>query len=785
GVSAGEDFDQAVDEAAAGTISAGQVAPISFTLASGERHRMRFTEGANPVLMIASQERPAHEQVEEGGDLSSVDGANEQAVKTKATEAQAKLTEARRLSESDDASQLEASVIKTSEAKQDAEGVEEAIVTAVPTTWDSATMDPYLHPSFEEFLSRCLALDPPIAEGEARTIWRTVMEGVGHGVQANADQAAGHAASADLSRTLQRASFQSVAREFLGGGRFNMRADAPNGYALWSGGSIAHRFATSQGYQVLEQTDAGSLFDQLDIFAGDWQVLLPLWQEISRQFAAMPPLPGEIHCFSRWVGGIFRGVERPTLEARAAAAGQFADLSFKFHALAAPGKLSNDERNRAQGLEPVALDELTEIALVDSQSALETAIANHEERVLASWEGREPEESSDPGDELPEPDMSGDELLALYRGHIANAHPTSQSVLEASMRADVSNLAALENWNEVRARLVSRGAPKDMVERPAATTNAYGEMVVSRQATAAVQRAVGRLDDGVERLGGRDASSYAEGAKRSINAGSHGFGEAKDQLSVQAFDRNVSSQADRALEDAFVARLGGENVGSASGVHDRYKPKNITEMVRQGDGSWTFSYETLDGMVFTVVLNSNGMVRSVTGTRLTVKPPGEVRGYHAQQGNRKSPNEGQNSSHLVPDQLRGSGYKGAANIITTSAHFNQVVMAGIERQICSQFNRLGAEEVDLAVSVDWAEVDDNDVVQLLVDRALASAGRELSDADERSAFESVIRAELAQKMARNSSNLRRVKNCNYIATFRFDDNTTESEEYDTAWDFWL
>jgi len=359
-----------------------------------------------------------------------------------------------------------------------------------------------------------------------------------------------------------------VARVMLAG-RYSMKSATPNGYALWSGGPPAHQYATGQGYQVLEQTDAGKIFDGVEILDGDWRILLPLWQEISRQYAAMPKLPGAVHCFQRWIGGVFKAVERPTLEARAAAAGQFADLSFAFHALAAPGKSTDDDKNKARGVGVVTAGDLTEIGTFSNQSAADVALRQHNENVEASWAGRpanttEPEENEDP--------TNGNELLGKYEGQIRNAHPSARAEIEGSMRANVKVLSGKNSWNEVRDTLVARGKPKQMVEKPASVQHGFGRMVMSDQAPDAVQRAAASVPDGKARLQGQSYADYATRAKRSINAGAGDFGSARQLLSTEVFDRNVESQAEAALQTGFEGRLQGETVPDTGTAHDAYKP---------------------------------------------------------------------------------------------------------------------------------------------------------------------------------------------------------------------
>ena len=100
---------------------------------------------------------------------------------------------------------------------------------------------------------------------------------------------------------------------------------------------------------------------------------MPLWEEMSRRFAKTVFI-GEIHCFQRWEGGVFKGVEKPTLEEQAKDTSTEKDLKFKYHAIVAEGKVKNDEDNIKMGKDKVKLEDLKDLGTFDSQSAWKAAI---------------------------------------------------------------------------------------------------------------------------------------------------------------------------------------------------------------------------------------------------------------------------------------------------------------------------------------------------------------------------------------------------------------------------
>jgi hypothetical protein len=98
-----------------------------------------------------------------------------------------------------------------------------------------------------------------------------------------------------------------------------MKLRFPEGkkYAFWSGlEHVARQYATDHGYESLETTDLGTLFNGLKFFTGElfpsnWDAVKPLWLELSLSYAKF--VSGKIHVFARWEGDIFKNVEKPNV----------------------------------------------------------------------------------------------------------------------------------------------------------------------------------------------------------------------------------------------------------------------------------------------------------------------------------------------------------------------------------------------------------------------------------------------------------------------------------------
>jgi hypothetical protein len=181
-------------------------------------------------------------------------------------------------------------------------------------------------PGWETFKSR--ATDASVAgmtEGAALALWRPTVQILRMGTHFAEGTAVLDEHKSQLEKYEQEARSELRARIAPA-----MEARFPRGkkYAFWSGGEkIARAFASQQGYEALETTTLGGLFNGLAFFEGTlfpsaWDAVKPLWLELSRAYATQ--VRGEVHIFARWSGDIFAKVERPAVPA---------DVTFKWHAL--------------------------------------------------------------------------------------------------------------------------------------------------------------------------------------------------------------------------------------------------------------------------------------------------------------------------------------------------------------------------------------------------------------------------------------------------------------------
>ncbi len=269
------------------------------------------------------------------------------------------------------------------------------------------------------------------------------------------------------------------------------------------------------------------------------------------------------------------------------------------------------------------------------------------------------------------------------------------------------------------------------------------------------------------------------------------YKDAKDALNALLFNNSTEAAAKAAMKTAL-----GNSMVKTSDIHTEYKPKNMTEPkpVDGSDGDMEFEYEGFRGAKFKIVHRKDQMVTSITGSGLTLKGTQEEdvegRGMTSNSGNRRTTNAGMNSSHLIPDRLRGSGYKNGANLISTSRHYNVPIMSDKEDAICERAR--DAKEITMNVNVNWMEWASQTVVDHFVDQKIVAALVSGVDVDAPGVLEELeddVRTELTTKLAAlRSQNIKRVENVTYNVTYTSHDGQPAISPFNEStdeWDRWL
>lgn len=161
--------------------------------------------------------------------------------------------------------------------------------------------NPFTHPEWPAFESRCATA----GIAGARSLWPDICGGILDNDQGRLD---------------------GVATRLVG-----TLVSSPNKLALWSGGDPVRTYAEGRGFQTLESTRGGQIFNGLKLLNQNqwsWPKVRLLWGAISRAFARQAR--GEVNCFMRYPGYVFTNFESPEIQSLVATGA----VTVKYHAMA-------------------------------------------------------------------------------------------------------------------------------------------------------------------------------------------------------------------------------------------------------------------------------------------------------------------------------------------------------------------------------------------------------------------------------------------------------------------
>ena len=381
-------------------------------------------------------------------------------------------------------------------------------------------------------------------------------------------------------------------------------------------------------------------------------------------------------------------------------------------------------------------------------------------------------------------------LREQHKTNLDKMHEKTASIVERVFEAKTREIFdANGDWAAVKALLEAELAE---ATRAPLGDHDFGTQYAIPMAEAKALEAFNETDlEEWEDTGSASAAEYVRKRKGTFTAGTGKYGPAKVELNALLWDAAKLASAEAKVKEALSGGL-----TKTSDVHKEYKPKNMTtpKPVDGSGGDMEFSYEGFRGAKFTIVHRKDQMVTSITGTGLTLKGTEaddvEGRGYTSNNGNRRSRNSGQNSSHLIPDRLRGSGYKEGANLISTSRHYNVPIMSTKEEEICQSAR--DAKQLTMSVSVKWMEWAAESVVDHFLEEkinAAITAGIDIDADGVLDELEDDVKAELQVKLsALDSQNIKRVENVTYSVSFEAHDSQDAIPNYNKStdeWDRWL
>ena len=599
------------------------------------------------------------------------------------------------------------------------------LLLPTPEKWDG-NMNAFDHKSYEAFLNRATSMNPPMSQTEAQKLWAAVMKALGWSSSAHAKGKPSAAAQNDLSSDFNKAkaAFKHIAKEMLKG-RFEMLNEKP--YALWSGGQIAKDYAGKVGHTVLETTQAGKLFDNLKILA-DWPAFKLLWDALSAEYASKTTI-GTVHCYLRKIGDTFSGIEKPVIRKKARDAGDEKKLKFKHHALVAPNKHADDRINKKLGIAPIALAEIKEQGVYESESECKAVFDRHNNEVLKQNDPN----GSKTGDGKLE-DRSVDQLLSDFGGYIRLMHQEGRKIMPNIFRANRKVIAAQgRKWDSVKKELLKIGTIKTWSMKPMDEKHAFGGHLLKHQGKTSAKKA---HDDLIGASHPKPYTphanelSYAEAKAKKVNGGQKHFAAAKKKCTEFLFDFKKDPSPDLALAYKL------EMEAAADKGHTEYDIKPGTMLYKQGNvsgtappasGSFDLTYQTKNGQSFTVKQTADAKdhfrTDFIEADNLTLKddPKGP-------DGRAKKPNatgslrvgEGHNRSHLIADEFKGARERKSGNLVTTSSIYNQKQIplqtmrwaeVTIQKWIRKQGQKLSMDSKDIvfkmSAKVEWDKLADN------------------------------------------------------------------------------
>jgi hypothetical protein len=122
------------------------------------------------------------------------------------------------------------------------------------------------------------------------------------------------------------------------------------------------------------------------------------------------------------------------------------------------------------------------------------------------------------------------------------------------------------------------------------------------------------------------------------------------------------------------------------------------------------------------------------------------------------------NAHVIADMIRGSGYKKAHNLVTTSSTYNLNEMSSAETEVANFVNGIpGGGPFDMKVKVEWAKADSAKSVNAILKENPTWQGETKAN----------VQAALSKYLTGFGSKLQRVMKLQYDCTVHVDDGSEE------------
>lgn len=239
---------------------------------------------------------------------------------------------------------------------------------------------------------------------------------------------------------------------------------------------------------------------------------------------------------------------------------------------------------------------------------------------------------------------------AEFKTALGKLDSTAKSTVKSILDERKIRYTRAANWADARAKLETEPAIKAILDKPFNQGNPFGD-AAHTEGIKQLNKAL--VASGSKPLKDVDAGTKISHWKPQVNDEVSPFEGINAALRHQFWDSSTKAQASQAMYTAFDQRL---KLGEDE-EHDWYRPQNRKEAAIAG-GGMRITYTNSKGADF-----------------------------------------------AVTDRFRGSGYKSGANLIATSAHYNDPVMLGAENEIGNFIKNMKATEFEMTVAVKWMDVD--------------------------------------------------------------------------------
>lgn len=271
-------------------------------------------------------------------------------------------------------------------------------------------------------------------------------------------------------------------------------------------------------------------------------------------------------------------------------------------------------------------------------------------------------------------------------------HATAKETVDASLdeiSATMTDRKEIQSWSKLVEWLKIADDTNKLFDNPIHNGLAFGVYVTEQ----------------IDRIGEEELKEKYTVKKEKlvglITLGTHAF----SALTKQILDYRLEPDANDKIRQVFISEK----------LHNKFKPFNIQgKILENGNKEITYNYAEGDQKFTTIIdadeypieMKGESLMLHVYGRGYTDDPPGKV------------PNQGQDSSHGIANELMGTGYNAEVemvvngsmqkikvnlNLLAASSDFNKKTMRNIEIDIVKYIEAAGADTFNMTVNAEYAK----------------------------------------------------------------------------------